>query len=85
VTALTSLFRSTGGAAGAALFGSLGVCDDSRAPTGQSLVGSTTEADVAVIVQGVPPRLHRRRGGGRPRGVYREPDTAHHAVERIGK
>jgi hypothetical protein len=50
VTALTSLFRSTGGAAGAALFGSLAFAMIPGADR-QSLLGSTTEAEVAVVVQ----------------------------------
>ena len=50
VTALTSLFRSTGGAAGAALFGSLAFAMIPGADR-QSLFGSTTEADVQVVVQ----------------------------------
>jgi len=50
VTALTSLFRSTGGAAGAALFGSLAFA---MIPGGdrQSLLGGTSEADVALVVR----------------------------------
>jgi len=50
VTALTSLFRSSGGAAGAALFGTLAFAMIPGADR-QSLLGSTSEAEVAVIVQ----------------------------------
>jgi MFS family permease len=50
VTALTSLFRSTGGAAGAALFGTLAFAMIPGADR-QSLVAGATEADVAVVVQ----------------------------------
>lgn len=50
VTALTSLFRSTGGAVGAALFGSLAFAMIPGADR-QSLSSSTTEAEVAVVVQ----------------------------------
>jgi MFS family permease len=50
VTALTSLFRSTGGAAGAALFGTLAFSMIPGADR-QSLVGGITESEVAVVVQ----------------------------------
>src|SRR5215831_5305647 len=50
VTALTSLFRSTGGAAGAALFGSLAFAMIPGADR-QSLLGSISETEVALVVQ----------------------------------
>ena len=50
VTALTSLFRSTGGAAGAALFGSLAFAMMPGADR-QSLLAAATEAEIALVVQ----------------------------------
>src|SRR5262249_52239275 len=54
-------------------------CDDPRcrpAVTARQHHRSGRRGDRA----GVPPRLHRRRGGGRPRGAYREPHTARQTV-----
>ena len=50
VTALTSLFRSTGGAAGAALFGSLAFAMMPGTDR-QSLLAAATEAEIALVVQ----------------------------------